>query len=187
MGVIGGMTMKKKYGRPIKDLSGKKFNSLTVIKDSGKRAPGGNVYWLCKCICGKEKAVLDRNFKSGNVKSCGCLRSEIYSRNAKKRFTIHGHASNLKHSPVYSTWHAMWQRCINPQSRGYHWYGAKGVKICKRWESFKNFLKDMGERPVGKTIDRINPFGDYKPSNCKWSTHKEQMNNRRDNWEGIKS
>lgn len=78
----------------------------------------------------------------------------------------------MKKHPLYTTWRQMRTRCDNPNSDKYYLYGGRGIKVCKRWESFGNFYADMGERPEGKTLDRINNEGDYTPENCKWATAK---------------
>lgn len=86
---------------------------------------------------------------------------------------------NGKFTPTYISWIAMKQRCLNPNAEKYKTYGAKGITICQRWiESFADFYKDMGPRPEGRTIDRKNTNGNYEPDNCKWSTAKEQAENR---------
>ena len=82
---------------------------------------------------------------------------------------------------TYHTWEQMKQRCLNPKATRYPTYGAVGVTVCERWMIFTNFLEDMGERPEGKTLDRINPYGNYEPDNCRWATYKEQVHNRRRN------
>jgi hypothetical protein len=77
------------------------------------------------------------------------------------------------------TWEAMWKRCTDPNCRGYHWYGAKGVEICDHWRVYANFMADMGPRPKGHTLDRIDPAGHYEPTNCRWADWKTQGSNRR--------
>ena len=73
----------------------------------------------------------------------------------------------------------MMQRCYDPRTNGFHNYGGRGVIVCPDWHLFDNFLRDMGLRPEGRTLDRIDVYGNYEPINCKWSTHKEQMQNQR--------
>jgi hypothetical protein len=84
-----------------------------------------------------------------------------------------------KRTPTQSTWKSMMTRCTNPNGWGYEEYGAKGVTVCERWHDFRNFLYDMGERPPGKTIDRIDGTKGYEPGNCRWATRAQQNANRR--------
>lgn len=163
-------TPKQKVKRPwnFTDLVGYKFSRMTVIEYSLSHR------WVCRCECGKIKEVNAGALNTGRVKSCGCLNLE--------RVRKHGHSAGGKRSKTYKVWDGMKARCYNPRAAFYDLYGGRGIKACDRWlHSFENFLADMGERPVGKTLDRINSDGDYEPSNCRWATPFEQQNNRSNN------
>jgi len=156
-----------------KDLSGGKFNRWTVVCSTDERSSNGGVMWLCVCDCGTERTVKGSDLAGGLSKSCGCIQKEVTSENIK-----HGHNRKEKRSRTYQTWRDMLGRCRNKNHRGYKRYGGRGILVCDSWiGSFEAFLSDMGERPEGKTIDRIETDGNYEPSNCKWSTPKEQANN----------
>jgi hypothetical protein len=158
------------------DLSGQQFGRLTVIgkaENHGKRTA-----WECRCICGKVVSVTSNLLKVGKAKSCGCLRKEV----SAKRKATHGKGYECRE---YRSWNAAKKRCYTKSNEAYKNYGALGVKMCPRWEkSFENFLLDMGECPPSMTLDRINPFGDYEPSNCRWADKATQAKNTRKHWEG---
>lgn len=155
------------------DLAGKTFGYLTAIKRVANNKHR-NAMWLCRCCCGNVKVVSAQNLRKGDVKSCGCKKSEMISNSRTK----HG----MKHTPTYGSWLAMKKRCNNPTCDHYYNYGAKGIKVCEEWNSsFVSFLRDMGERPEGKTLDRIDNSKGYYKENCKWSTDEQQRENRTDN------
>lgn len=156
------------------DLTGKKFNKLTVLEFiTGKK---GRRHWKCQCDCSRITIVSGSNLVTGNTTSCGCVQTLRRRENGKKKKT-HGHCSGGKFSPEYTTWMSMLQRCLNPKATSYKIYGGSGITVCDRWLKFENFLEDMGERAANKTLDRIdNSLGYYK-ENCKWSTMIEQRAN----------
>jgi len=151
-------------------LKGRKFNRLTVISEYGRSARN-DILWLCKCDCGKEVIQPTRKLKRGEVKSCGCYRNEC----VKNRKTTHGYSN----TPTYRSWNSMIMRCVNKNNNQYYRYGSRNISVCDRWiNSFENFLHDMGERPPGASLDRIDNNGNYEPSNCRWATAKQQQRNR---------
>lgn len=154
------------------DLIHKRFGKLQVLCEAGSNKHR-KARWLCHCDCGENVVVLGSSLRSGNTKSCGCLQ--------RQSGFNHGHNSPKtgQISSTYHSWCSLKQRCLNPKATGYKDYGGRGIKVCGRWLSFENFLEDMGERPVGKTLDREDNDGNYEPDNCIWSTAKEQANNRR--------
>jgi len=154
------------------DLTGKRIGLWTVIKHVGQDA-NGNTQWLCRCACGKRRKVDGYSLRHGTSKSCGCRRTAMQ--------ITHGHTCG-KRSPEFLVWAGLFQRCYNPKASGYKYYGARGIRVCRRWtgpNGFVNFLADMGHRPPGKSLDRIRVNGHYTPSNCRWATAHEQVKNRR--------
>lgn len=141
-----------------KDMTGLRFGRLVVVMDAGSPAKGGHKRWVCRCDCGNEVVAQSNSLRRGNQKSCGCL--------------VRTH--NLSRSTTYRSWQMMWQRCTNVLNTNYPRYGAKGISVCDRWRDFENFVADMGERPSGTSLDRVDGKGDYEPGNCRWATRREQ-------------
>lgn len=159
------------------DITNNVYGELTVLGFSHKvfrsSRYGYYLHWKCKCSCGNEKVVMGTNLKTGKTKSCGCKSSRL---TLAERATTHGASNTL----TYNSWRAMKDRCYSKKHSEYKRYGALGTIVCERWiNSYPNFLEDMGERPEAHSLDRINPFGNYEPSNCRWATHKEQANNKK--------
>lgn len=146
-----------------------RFERWLVISESQKK--NGRRYFLCRCDCGKEAAVLLYSLTSGVSKSCGCLQKEIATLSGK----THGNSTH----PLYHTWVCMHYRCSDPNYVDYPKYGARGIFVCERWVEFSLFADDMGERPAGMTLDRRDNDAGYSPNNCRWATAEQQNRNRR--------
>lgn len=148
----------------IKNLIGLRFKKLIVLELAHKE--GGRAHWRCQCDCGNQTVVASNHLQKHNgTASCGCDRA------------VHGMARPGQLHPLYRVWLAMRARCSNPNNKDYKWYGGRGITVCPEWDDFTQFARDMGSRPPGRSLDRIDNDGPYSKDNCRWATKAEQMKN----------
>lgn len=153
-------------------MIGQRFGRWEVVAKAENR--NKKKRWLCKCDCGNEAIVIQDGLKRGASKSCGCLARELVS----QRFYKHG----LSAHPIHGVWSAMKCRCSNPNYKEYHLYGGRGISVCEHWDSFDNFINDMGLPPFKSAqLDRIDSNGNYEPKNCRWVSPAANSRNRRNN------
>jgi len=164
-------------------FANKRFGHLTILREMSPDV------FLCKCDCGNNVEVF-RSVLANNVKRhCGCLTPEnVRARQQANGGGLAGHARSYttragkkrqKTSAEHNSWKNMKERCYGTTKPEYPDYGGRGIRVCERWlikggQGFRNFLADLGPRPSGKTLDRINPQGHYEPTNCQWADRKEQ-------------
>lgn len=180
----------------IKEMAGKKFGRLTVIKFIETKGRSGHAYWLCKCRCGKEKIIDGSKLRCGDIISCGCYNAERASKWLRKYATSDRHKG--KGNPAFlhgetktrffMIYQGAWNRCNVKSGGNYYLYGGRGIKFL--WKTYLEFKKDMYKsylKHIEKysekqtTLDRVDNNGNYCKKNCKWATYKEQGENRRSN------
>lgn len=173
--------MKSVAEKQCADIANERFGSLVALKRLDKKRNGSYV-WLCRCDCGKDTEVTVKELRSGNTRSCGCLRNKLIS---AINFQ-HGNACSEKKSRLYNVWVGMRQRCNDPNHKSYMSYGGRGIRVCEEWSNYTAFelwAMNNGYNPDAEygecTIDRIDVNGDYEPSNCRWVPIAVQNKNRR--------
>ena len=158
---------------------GKSFYGLEGYRKGKKKLITlKRLFAVFRCSCGEKFICEVRHIGSGNTKSCGCHNNKVRAERGRSQFTTHG----MTRSREFRSWEGMLQRCYNKNATGYERWGGAGVTVCDEWrESFESFLRDMGKRPQSTSLDRINPFGNYEPSNCRWADIFTQNTNTRKN------
>ena len=164
--------MAKPHRLSATDRVGERHGRLVVLfRAENKVEPSGatRAQWRCICDCGKGLTVTGHALAKGNTRSCGCL-----LRDTRKSEATHG----MYRSAEYRIWKAMKQRCTNPSHGHYDRYGGRGITVCDAWMEFDGFFRDMGNRPEGATLERVDNDKGYEPGNVIWASRLAQANNR---------
>lgn len=156
------------------DMTNQRFEMFTVIQRHGSNKHK-SATWLCRCDCGNEFIATGQDLRRGDYKSCGCFQHSKSENNSNYK---HGCCAG-KTTPTYSSWSSMKKRCSNINNKDYHRYGGSGITFNEEWSVFSNFLRDMGEKPEGYELDRIDGTKGYYKENCRWATRQQQNDNRK--------
>lgn len=163
------------------DRTGLTYGRLLVLYFAG-RSKSRRALWVCRCSCGTEAVFDAHSIANGNTRSCGCLNNELRVERGRTQNVTHGNSRKGRRTREYISWASMKDRCLNERFREWKYWGGRGITIHLEWVvSFETFLRDMGPRPEGTSLDRINNEGNYEPGNCRWATPKEQVANQRKN------
>lgn len=158
------------------DVSGERYGRLTAVRRIAPK--NGKTFWLFRCDCGKDYEARLENVRHSHTRSCGCQKTE----SIRQRSLRHGHQTERKESRTLKSYRHAKSRCENVNDPKFPLYGGRGIKMCKQWaEDFSTFLADMGECPLGRTLDRVDVDGHYEPRNCRWATPMQQARTRSDN------
>lgn len=156
-----------------RDITGQRFGRLVVVAvhTRARRVPQTDTTWLCQCDCGRQRIVPRGSLVGGYTQSCGCLWRE--------RITKHGQTTHYRFTGTYTSWKSMKRRCSDPNYHQFKDYGGRGITVCERWLTFENFFADMGQRPKGHSIERVDNNAGYSPENCVWIVSRDQHKNKR--------